>query len=115
VDVGLAANPLVDDPVQVGKFRVPTLRNVAVTAPYMHNGVFADLNTAVFFYGKYILENRPSRINPETGHLWREAEVEATVDLELLSGGQPLDSQRSAYLVAFLKTLTDRRYEHLLR
>src|SRR5215510_2159227 len=28
----------------VGKFRVPTLRNIAVTAPYMHNGSIATLN-----------------------------------------------------------------------
>jgi len=32
-----------------GQFRVPTLRNVGVTAPYMHNGVFRELETVVLF------------------------------------------------------------------
>ena len=45
VDDGLLANPGVDDPAARGRFRTPTLRNVAVTGPYMHNGVFADLRT----------------------------------------------------------------------
>ncbi len=54
-DLGLLENPTVDDPSQAGKFRVPSLRNVAVTGPYMHNGVFQELNTAIFFYGKFML------------------------------------------------------------
>lgn len=33
-----------------GMFKVPSLRNVALTAPYFHNGVFASLNDAVGFY-----------------------------------------------------------------
>ena len=48
-DPGLAAHPEVDDPSETGRFRVPTLRNVAVTAPYMHNGQFKTLDTAVRF------------------------------------------------------------------
>ena len=48
VDLGLGKT--VNDPAQNGKFRVPTLRNVAVTAPYMHNGVFKTLFNVVAFY-----------------------------------------------------------------
>jgi len=33
-----------------GAFKVPTLRNVALTAPYMHNGAFSSLRDAVAFY-----------------------------------------------------------------
>ena len=33
-----------------GAFRTPTLRNVALTAPYMHDGVFATLRDVVAFY-----------------------------------------------------------------
>jgi cytochrome c peroxidase len=112
-DPGLADNPE-HGQESAGRFRVPTLRNVAVTAPYMHNGAFATLEAAVAFYAHYPLPNAVSRINPETGEPWRAAEVPETVDLELLEGGQPIDPERVAYLVAFLRTLTDRRYESLL-
>jgi cytochrome c peroxidase len=115
VDAGLLQNPAVGDAAQAGRFRVPSLRNVAVTGPYMHNGVFEELETAIVFYNRFLLRNAESRINPETGQPWREPEVPGTVDLELLEAGQPLTRERVAQLVAFLKTLTDARYEHLLR
>jgi len=41
---------LAQEPVQRGQFRTPTLRNVAVTAPYMHAGQFATLAAVVAFY-----------------------------------------------------------------
>lgn len=113
-DPGLAANPAAGDEAMEGRYRVPTLRNVAVTAPYMHNGVFESLEAAVAFYARYTSSNRPSRINPDTGEPWREPEVAHSIDLDLLSEGQPMDDQRIGFLVAFLKTLTDARYEHLL-
>ncbi|MEZ5551084.1 MAG: cytochrome c peroxidase [Pseudomonadales bacterium] len=114
-DIGLQANPAIDDAAQAGRFRVPTLRNVAVTGPYMHNGVFTDLHTAVFFYGKYTLNNAVSHTNPETGLPWGSAEIPETVDMNLLRQGQPIDHHRAQLLVAFLRTLTDARFEHLLR
>ncbi len=39
-------------PVHRGAFKVPTLRNVALTAPYMHNGVFRTLEQVVDFYDR---------------------------------------------------------------
>src|SRR5262249_35177455 len=33
-----------------GNFKVPTLRNIALTTPYFHNGIFADLHKAVQWY-----------------------------------------------------------------
>ena len=114
VDRGLLDNPAVSDPAQAGKFKVPTLRNVAVTGPYMHNGVFDDLRTTVVFYNKYNSKAPASQTNPETGQPWRPPEVDGTLSLKELEHGPALDDQRIDALVAFLKTLTDRRYEHLL-
>ena len=113
-DLGLLQNAAVDDPAMAGKFRVPSLRNVAVTGPYMHNGVFQDLRTAVLFYNRFTLSNPKSQTNPETGARWRAPEVAATVDLELLREGQPLAENHVVALVAFLRALTDQRYESLL-
>jgi len=47
VDIGLGAT--VQDSAENGKFRVPTLRNVALTAPYTHNGLFTTLKEVVEF------------------------------------------------------------------
>ncbi len=114
VDRGLLDNPAVDDPAEAGKVKVPTLRNVAVTGPYMHNGVFEDLRTTVVFYNKYNTKKASGQINPETGKPWDPPEVDGTLSLTELEHGPALDSKRIDALVAFLKTLTDKRYEHLL-
>jgi cytochrome c peroxidase len=76
-----------------GKFKTPGLRNVAVTAPYMHNGMFSTLEQVVAYYNnpKLIIANG---IN---------------IDADL---AQPLGltQQEQTDLVAFLKTLTDRAF-----
>lgn len=115
VDGGLGDNPDVKDPREAGKFRVPSLRNVALTAPYMHNGVFKDLPTAIFFYNQHLVNNAANAINPETGLAWGAPEVATTIDHTLLGQGQPLDEQRIALIIAFLRTLTDQRLEPLLK
>lgn len=114
VDLGLLARPGIDDPVQAGRIKVPTLRNVAVTGPYMHNGMFKDLRTAVLFYNKYTSRRPASKINPETGEDWGDPEVSENLSLAELQSGLMLDDARVDALVAFLETLTDRRYEPLL-
>ena len=114
IDHGLAENPAVADPAADGRFKVPTLRNVAVTGPYMHNGVFADLDTVVRFYNHYNARSAAAAINPRTGRSWAAPEVPDTVDLTDLRTGPALDDRRIAALVAFLRTLTDARYEPLL-
>lgn len=114
VDHGLLDNPAVDDVTQSGKFKVPALRNVAVTGPYMHNGVFQDLRTVILFYNKYNSKSAKRQINPETGKQWREPEVANNISLEELETGPALEDKRIDALVAFLKILTDKRYEHLL-
>ena len=114
IDRGLLDNPAVSDPAQAGKFKVPTLRNVAITGPYMHNGVFKDLRTVVLFYNKYNSRSRARQINPETGETWQAPEVDQNISLKELESGPALTDQRIDALVAFMKTLTDKRYEALL-
>ncbi|TDO99957.1 cytochrome-c peroxidase [Marinomonas balearica] len=111
-DIGLLNNPEVSDRKHEGQFKVPSLRNVAVTGPYMHNGVFKDLRTVVLFYDKY--NNRKRTLNPETGQPWREPEVARSIDFNELERAPALDDRRVDALVAFMKTLTDSRYEYLI-
>ncbi len=110
-DFGLWHNPKAQSPENKGKFKVSTLRNIAVTGPYMHNGVFKDLRTVILFYDKY---NNPARkLNPETGKPWGEPEVPDNLALDELHAKVLTDRKVDA-LVAFLRTLTDKRYEPLL-
>ncbi|PHR58911.1 MAG: methylamine utilization protein MauG [Arcobacter sp.] len=117
VDHGLMNNPTVQaGPTpgnHDGKFRIPTLRNVAVTAPYMHNGVFKNLKTVVEFYDHMDGQGNHS-INPETGNVWNAAEVPTTVNTVELESGLPLSNADIDALVAFMKILTDEKYEHLI-
>lgn len=114
VDWGLVNNAAVTDPAAGGRYKVPTLRNVAVTGPYMHNSVFEDLRTVVLFYNKYNTTNPARQINPETGEGFRLPEIPMNLSVTELTEGPALDDKRIDALVAFMKTLTDARYEHLL-
>lgn len=114
VDQGLLDRPGIEDPAQAGRVKVPTLRNVAVTAPYMRNGIFKDLRTAVMFYNKYPSRRPIHQINPETGQDWGPPEVAENLSMPELQSGLMVDDARVDALVAFLETLTDRRYEPLL-
>lgn len=77
-----------------GHFRVPTLRNAALTAPYFHNGYFKTLEEVVHFYNKRDAETFPS------------AEFPATVNHQE-TGNLHLSVQEEKDIVAFLKTLSD--------
>ena len=92
VDMGLAVT--VNDPAENGKFRVPTLRNAALTPPYLHNGVFKTLYQVVAFY------------NTRDVAPWPEPEVTDNVNFEEL-GDLGLSNQEVEDIVAFLLTLTD--------
>jgi cytochrome c peroxidase len=78
-----------------GRFRVPTLRNIALTAPYMHDGRFQTLEEVVDHYNEHILSNSPN--------------VDPILLLSNTNGGTRLDltATEKRQLVAFLKTLTD--------
>ncbi len=124
IDTGLQGNndTVGDDATQTGKFKTPTLRNVAVTEPYMHNGVFNELATVLKFYDHF-KTGSAFTINPETGVEWAEPEVaENFAEAEMLDGRlfRTTDSDGSGEsdeieaMVCFLMTLTDARYEHLI-
>jgi cytochrome c peroxidase len=74
-----------------GKFRVPTLRNISLTAPYMHDGRFQTLEEVIEHYvkGGHFSEN----VSPNVRKL-------------------KLDEQDKADLLAFLNTLTDTTFIH---
>jgi len=109
LDEGLFSNPEVNDPSLKGAFKVSSLRNVAVTAPYMHNGKFKNLATVVHFYNTRDVGG----INPETGAVWELGEFHAGRNTDEL-GDLGLTDAQEADLVAFMKTFTDERYEHLI-
>ena len=115
VDIGLAANPQVkaDGRAQQekGKVKVPTLRNITLTAPYMHNGYFADLRNVVDFYNTR--DTKPACPNPLTTEVdaikqgcWPVAEITENVNKDEL-GDLKLTDQEVDDIVAFMLTLTD--------
>lgn len=95
-----------------GFFKAPTLRNIALTAPYMHNGVFDTLRDAVAFYATR--DTDPQRWYPE-GRKFDDLAPEhhANVDIETppydrAPGRRPrLNDDEIDDIVAFLHTLTD--------
>ena len=75
-----------------GRFRVPSLRNVALTAPYMHDGRYDTL--------QQVLDHYSAGIQPSS-----------TLD-PLLANTAPLSPEQRAALLAFLDTLTDDHFIH---
>jgi len=100
VDVKVLTNPktselgrfaISGDFDDLGAFKTPTLRNVAVTAPYMHDGSLATLRDVVVHYNNGGVTNAGDHVN------------------DFLSGGiRPLelDDQQIDDLVAFMESLT---------
>ena len=112
-DLGLGGREEINDSAHYGKVKVPSLRNIAVTGPYMSNGVFKELRTVLEFYDHMAAQgNHP--VNPETGEPWEAPDVNATVNREVLQATKALTDAKIDALIAFLKLLTDRRYEHLI-
>lgn len=114
-DIGLMSNAVFEtDPLQKGKFKVPVLRNVAVTEPYMHNGVFRDLKTVIEFYDHFI--NPVIRANnPETSLPWANAEVLENINTTALNDSKTLNDNQIENLVCFLRLLTDKKLEPLIQ
>ena len=81
------------DPRDAGKFKIAPLRNVAITAPYMHNGMFRTLKGVIEFY------NDPGKIVP--GAINRDS---------LLAKPLGLTEQEKTDLEAFLVALTDKSF-----
>jgi cytochrome c peroxidase len=88
-DIGREA--VTNNPQDKGKFKVPTLRNIAYTAPYMHDGRFSTLDDVINQYSHGV------KISP-------------TMDpnMEFASqGGVQLDANQKLLLKKFLLTLSD--------
>jgi cytochrome c peroxidase len=106
VDVAVLSDPdtsdlgrfAVDDQLSsIGGFKTPTLRNIAMTAPYMHNGSLGTLREVVEHYNNGGVTNAGDPVNP------------------FLSGGiRPLNltEQEIDDLVAFMEALTSQQYEN---
>ena len=137
-NLGVPKNPVIDEllggvqppdlglgnivgPSQDGKFKVMTLRNIELTAPYGHNGFFPTLESIVRFYNTAAVASceitgaepvTPKMLAegklPEVGgdYCWPDPEVGVNVNTVEL-GDLGLSPEDEAALVAFLKTLTD--------
>ncbi len=84
-------NGVTGNPADDGKFKVPTLRNIALSGPYMHDGRFNTLEEVIEHYSSGI-------------------QMSSTIDpvIEFASqGGVPLDAFEKDLLKKFLQTLTD--------
>jgi cytochrome c peroxidase len=95
-------------------FRVAPLRNVELTAPYMHNGAYKTLEAVVNHYSngiRALREYDPSQLSPELRPLYHgdNATIQAilsTLDHRLRTPIELTDAEKQE-LVAFLKALTD--------
>jgi len=87
-DLGLGG--ITGQPQDMGRFKTPSLRNVALTAPYMHDGRFQTLEEVIDHYDS-------------GGH------PSPTIDpnMKFTQGGLQLTAQKKQQLIAFLNTLTD--------
>ena len=74
-----------------GEFKAPTLRNIALTAPYMHDGRFSTLEQVIDFYSDSVQYSE--QISPLMHHV--------------MQGGVRLTKEEKKQLKAFLNTLTD--------
>lgn len=88
-DTGLMA--VSGNPADRGKFKTPSLRNIALTAPYMHDGRFATLEEVIDHYDSGV--TRSDTLDPNLG--------------KHPAAGLSLTPSEKAALVAFLHTLTD--------
>jgi cytochrome c peroxidase len=91
------------DPSDRGKFKVPTLRNIALTAPYMHDGRFATLRQVLDHYNHGV--NVSSTLSPlilEADN--RQANAVAT------EASLHLSEEEKRTIIAFLHTLTDEHF-----
>jgi len=93
VDLGLGG--ALEDPTEYGKFKVPTLRNISLTAPYMHNGVFTSLHEVVDFYN-----------TRDAKDIWGDQKVAENVNTDEM-GDLGLTLSEVDDIEAFLGTLTD--------
>jgi len=100
-DVGLQA--VTGDPDDLGKFKIVSLRNIELTAPYMHDGRFETLEEVLDHYNEHITQS------PTLDILISEA-----TNLPFPSSSDTiqlgLTEQEKEDIIAFMKTLTDESF-----
>lgn len=89
---------ITSDPDDMGKFRAPSLRNIAVTGPYMHDGTVATLEDVIEIYSK---GGRKIEKGPNAGD-GQASPLKSGLIVKI-----DMTPQEKADLLAFLKTLTD--------
>jgi len=91
-----------NDPTHRGFFKVPTLRNIAVTGPYMHDGRFASLENVLDHYNERTqLSSTLSPLIMEADNVVRGAQEPISLNLS--------DTEKQA-IIAFLHTLADQKF-----
>jgi cytochrome c peroxidase len=82
------------DSTDLGRFKVPGLRNIALTAPYMHNGMFQTLEEVIDYY------DTPNAFIPDA--------INRDTLMDTPLGLTPLEKKQ---LLAYLHSLTDQEYQ----
>ncbi|MBL7787609.1 MAG: T9SS type A sorting domain-containing protein [Chitinophagales bacterium] len=93
-----------NDPTDAGRFSSPSLKNVALTAPYMHDGSLATLEAVVKFYSEEIKPDPNASFAANNVYGWSLPVLPFT--------GFDYTAEEQAALVAFLRTLTDETFTH---
>ena len=91
------------------RFRTPTLRNIALTAPYMHNGTLATLEDVLRFYDNGRSENP----NVSNSRRRQDSNGLARLSRSFQRVGDMSESERSD-IVAFLEALTDPNFDRTI-
>jgi cytochrome c peroxidase len=107
---GVADHTLLDEP-DTGdrrfRFRTPSLRNVALTAPYMHNGVLATLEDVLAFYdeGRSRNQNVTARRGDGDGRARLSRQFQRVDDMS---------TREQEDIIAFLEALTDPSFDRTI-
>jgi cytochrome c peroxidase len=91
------------NPDDKGKFKVPSLRNIALTAPYMHDGRFNTLEEVLDHYNNHIQQSKT--LDPLITAASNEVKKPGDNTIKLY-----LTDQEKADIIAFLNMLTDEEF-----
>lgn len=112
-DPGVAGTDFETGQPNNGKFKIPSLRNIAVTGPYMHDGRFKSLEEVVEFYNSGI------QAHPQLSSELRQQSIvgnhlgpaipddQEIIDGRMIPIRMYMTGEEKAGIVAFLRTLTD--------
>ena len=106
-DLGLGGQDGIPQ-TEIGKHKVKTLRNIDLTPPYGHNGVFKTLDDMVHFYNtRDVLKKVKDNNSPEFAKTaWAAPEITSNINTTQI-GNLGLTISEEKAIVEFLKTLTD--------